>query len=354
MSRTMEFGVFEEFARRGAAESEADSFARSFEVIDEAERGGIDAVWLAEIHFAPDRSVLAAPMAIAAGIAGRTERIKIGTAVQILPLVNPLRIAEDAATVDQISHGRLIFGVGRSGFPRSYLAYGVSYAESKERFNEALEIIRLAWTQPSFSYEGKYHHYQDVRFSPQPYQKPLPPIRVAATSPDTFPAIGAEGYPIFVGVRQGSFSELLPHIEAYRAAYQAAGHPGKGQVYVRVPLYVADSDERGVSEPEESIMHFMRRQARQQAESAVMPGVSDIERRMRNSEALENYTYEDVRRDKVVVGTPETVTKRLKQIQEELGLDGILAELNSGGLISQDGVLHSLRLLCSEVLPCFN
>jgi len=353
MSRKMEFGVFEEFGRRGG-ESEADSFARSFEVIDAAEAGGIDAVWLAEIHFAPDRSVLAAPMTIAAGIAGRTERIKIGTAVQILPLVNPLRIAEDAATVDQISHGRLIFGVGRSGFPRSYLAYGISYAESKDRFNEALEVIRLAWTQPSFSYEGRYHSYQDVRFSPQPYQKPLPPIRVAATSPDTFPAIGSEGYPIFVGVRQGSFSELLPHIQAYREAYRAAGHPGKGQVYVRVPLYVADTEERGVAEPEESIMHFMRRQARQQAESATMAGVSDVDRRLRNSEALEHYTYEDVCRDKVVVGSPDTVTERLKSIQDELGIDGILAELNSGGLIPQDGVMRSLKLLSSEVLPCFN
>jgi alkanesulfonate monooxygenase SsuD/methylene tetrahydromethanopterin reductase-like flavin-dependent oxidoreductase (luciferase family) len=293
-------------------------------------------------------------MTIAAGIAGRTERIKIGTAVQILPLVNPLRIAEDAATVDQISHGRLIFGVGRSGFPRSYLAYGVSYAESKERFNEAIEIIRLAWTQPSFSYEGKYHSFQDVRLAPQPFQKPLPPIRVAATSPDTFPAIGHEGYPIFVGVRQGSFSELLPHIQAYRDAYRAAGHPGNGQVYVRVPMYVADTDERGASEPEESIMYFMRRQARQQAESATMAGVSDVERRLRTSEALENYTYADVCRDKVVVGSPETVTRRLRAIQDELGIDGILAELNSGGLIPQEGVMRSLSLLCSEVLPCFN
>jgi alkanesulfonate monooxygenase SsuD/methylene tetrahydromethanopterin reductase-like flavin-dependent oxidoreductase (luciferase family) len=117
---------------------------------------------------------------------------------------------------------------------------------------------------------------------------------------------------------------------------------------------VAETEERAIAEPEESIMHFMQRQARQQAESAVMPGVNDIERRMRNSEALEHYTYDDVRRDKIVVGTPGTVTKRLKGLQEELGLDGILAELNSGGLIPQDRVMRSLKLLCSEVLPCFN
>src|SRR5579884_2201034 len=182
MAAGMEFGIFEEFARL-PGQTDGEGFDKSFQIIDAAEAGGIDAVWLAEIHFAPDRSVLAAPMTIAAGIAGRTSRIKIGTAVQILPLVNPLRIAEDAATVDQISRGRLIFGVGRSGFPRSYQAYGVSYAESKDRFNEALEVILKAWTEPSFSYEGKYYSYQDVRFSPKPYQQPTPPVRIAATSP---------------------------------------------------------------------------------------------------------------------------------------------------------------------------
>ena len=346
----MEFGIFQEFSVRSGG-SDADAFGEGFEIVDAAERGGIDAIWLAEIHFAPDRSVLAAPMTIAAGIAGRTNRIKIGTAVQILPLVNPLRIAEDAATVDQISRGRLIFGVGRSGFPRSYQAYAVSYAESKDRFNEAMDVICKAWTEPSLSYEGKYYSYHDVRFSPQPYQKPLPPIRVAATSPDTFPTIGRQGYPIFVGVRQGSFSELVPHIQAYRAAYRAAGHPGEGQVFVRVPLYVADTAERAMSEPEESMVHFLRRQARQQAEAATMAGVTDIERRTQISERLEHYSFEDAVREKVVVGTPDMVTERLKSIQDELGIDGILAELNSGGLLPQERVLNSLRLLCEEVMP---
>lgn len=352
MGTTMEFGIFEEFARR-AGQTEAESFAESFDRIDAAEEWGLDAVWLAEIHFAPDRSVLAAPMTLAAGIAGRTKRIKIGTAVQVLPLVSPLRIAEDAATVDQISRGRLIFGIGRSGFPRSYQAYGVAYAESKERFNEALDVILKAWTQPTFSHEGKYHTYHDVGLSPKPYQKPTPPIRIAATSPDTFPTLGSQGYPIFVGVRQGSFTELVPHIQAYRAAYRTAGQAGEGQVFLRVPVYVADTEEAAAREPEESIMHFLQRQARQQAQAATMAGVSDAERRIANAQRLERYTWDDARRDKILVGTPDAVTAKLKSIQAELGLNGILAELNSGGLIPQEKVRRSLQLLCEEVAPCF-
>ncbi len=354
MAAGMEFGIFEEFARV-PGQADAESFDQSFELIRAAEAGGIDAVWLAEIHFAPERSLLAAPLTIAAGIAGCTERIRIGTAVQILPLINPLRIAEDAATVDQISHGRLIFGVGRSGFPRSYLAYGVDYAESKDRFAEALEVIELAWTRPSFSFEGRYYSFHDVRLSPKPYQQPMPPIRIAATSPDTFPAIGAQGYPIFCGVRQGAFSDLAPSIQAYREAYCAAGHPGEGAVYLRIPVYVAEDEQRAITEPEESMMHFFRRQAAQVQESlAVLAAAGeDAGRRAAQAHRLESLNFASARQGQAVVGTPDSVTARLEEIQTELGLDGVLAEMNCGGLIPHDRVLHSLDLLCSEVLPAF-
>ncbi len=118
----MEFGMFHESPwSRGQTESE--TFDPSFEQIDAAERCGLDVMWLAELHTVPTRSVLSAPLDVTTAIATRTSRIKIGTAVQVRPLCHPLRIAEEAATVDQISHGRLIFGVGRSGFPRTYQAY---------------------------------------------------------------------------------------------------------------------------------------------------------------------------------------------------------------------------------------
>ena len=140
----MELGVFHEFSRL-AGESEADAFATSFEIIDAAEKWGLDVMWLAEQHFV-NHSVLASPLAIAAAIAGRTEHMKIGTAVQVLPLGNPLRLAEEWATVDQLSRGRLIFGVGRSGFARTYHGYGIQnfldvdpHFGTREEFETAVE-----------------------------------------------------------------------------------------------------------------------------------------------------------------------------------------------------------------------
>ncbi|MGH2588540.1 MAG: LLM class flavin-dependent oxidoreductase, partial [Dehalococcoidia bacterium] len=249
----MEFGIFHEFARR-AGQSEEDAFDEGFALVAAAEAWGLDAVWLAELHFSPDRSVLAAPLTIASAIAARTQRMKIGTAVQVLPLADPLRLAEETATVDQISRGRLIFGVGRSGFARVYDAYGVSYAESRERFAEALAVIRAAWTEPAFSYQGMFYRYDHVTLTPKPFQRPHPEIRVAANSPETFPAAGEQGYPLFVAVRLGTLSELAPRIEEYRAAYRAAGHPGEGQVFLRVPVYIAEAEARATAEPEASIM----------------------------------------------------------------------------------------------------
>src|SRR5512144_1795531 len=125
----MEFGMFHEFPLTPGL-SEREVFDCSFEQIDAAERWGLDVMWLAELHAAPTRSVLAAPLTLAAAIAARTKRMKIGTAVQVLPLCHPMRLAEEVATVDQLSKGRLIFGVGRSGFAHTYKTYGVDYGES--------------------------------------------------------------------------------------------------------------------------------------------------------------------------------------------------------------------------------
>ncbi len=348
----MEFGMFHEFQwSRGRTETEA--FDQSFEQVDAAEEWGLDVMWLAELHTAPTRSVLSAPLNVATAIATRTKRIKIGTAVQVLPLCHPLRVAEEAATVDQISHGRLIFGVGRSGFPRTYQAYGIPYAESQERFAETLEILKRAWTEDSFSYEGKFFSFHNIHLVPKPYQKPYPELRIAVNSPDTFAAVGTLGYPIFVAVRIGTLSELGPNIAAYRAAWRAAGHPGEGGVYLRAPVYVADTSERARDEAEESIMHFYRWLGDQLSASAFQSGARAIEQRAERGERLQTLTYADALRDKIIVGTPGDVTKRLMGLRDELGLDGILAEINCGSLIAHDKVMRALKLMCQEVMPAF-
>ena len=127
----MEFHI-----REGHPQTEA--FEESFQHVSVAEELGLDTIWLAESHFRPNRSVLSAPLVLAAAIAGRTKKIKIGTAVHILPLGNPLRIAEEVATLDHVSGGRFEFGIGRSGLPEAYNVYKIPYTESREIFYESM------------------------------------------------------------------------------------------------------------------------------------------------------------------------------------------------------------------------
>src|SRR5215470_4171153 len=203
----MEFGLFTEFPSPPGV-SEAAAFDEALAQMKAAEDFGFDAVWLAEIHFQKDRSVLASPLVIASALAASTRRVKIGIAVQVLPLSHPLRLAEDVATVDHISKGRLEFGIGRSGLPAHYQGFNIPYAESRDRFLETLEILRKAWTLERFSHKGRYFEFNDVCIMPKPFQKPHPLIRMAATTQETYPIVGRMGFPLFVAPRTIPVSDL--------------------------------------------------------------------------------------------------------------------------------------------------
>ena len=165
----MEFGIFAGFNTR-EGHTQADAFDEWLGLADVAEEVGIDCFWLAEFHFRP-RTIVSAPLVVASAIAARTKRLKLGIAVQLLPLANPVHLAEETATLDHISKGRLVFGVGRSSFMDAYNGYNVAYEESRPRFFECLEIVRQAWGEEPFSYDGEFYQYHDVNVVPQTLSK---------------------------------------------------------------------------------------------------------------------------------------------------------------------------------------
>jgi alkanesulfonate monooxygenase SsuD/methylene tetrahydromethanopterin reductase-like flavin-dependent oxidoreductase (luciferase family) len=349
----MDFGINVDFAvRRGATHDE--SFQESFGLIDLAEEMGLDTVWLGEGHFRPGRSVLSAPIVVAGAIAARTKRLRAGMAVQVLPLIHPLRIAEEAATVDQISQGRFEFGIGRSGNVRAYDVMGIDYGESKARFQEALDIILKAWSGEEFSYDGEYNHITKAQLSPLPYSQPHPKIRIAASSEDSFGRIGRLGYPIFLGLRAMDVQDLKRNLKEYHAEWKAAGHPGEqGDINVRFPVYIAPSDDEAIEEPKESIEAFFRRQRELFEYSLGRAGTEATAVRAERFERLKNASYEDLLETRVVFGSPESVIDRLCEFKEVLGMSGITAELNPGGFLPKEAVDRSLRLLTEKVMPAF-
>ncbi len=158
--------------REGRTQEEA--FDEAFETAENAEAWGFDGVWLAERHFAPPGSgraipsVVASPLIFATAIAAKTSHIRVGTAVLVLPLGHPVRMAEEVATLDHISQGRFDLGIGRSGFPWAYDGYDIPYSESRARFREYFDVMKLAWTEERFSYQGEYYNFRDVCLIPKP------------------------------------------------------------------------------------------------------------------------------------------------------------------------------------------
>src|SRR6266568_5336611 len=253
-----------------------------------------------------------------------------------------------------LSHGRFEFGVGRSGNMRAYDAMGIDYDESRERFQEALDIILKAWSGETFSYEGKYNHITNASLSPLPYQKPHPKVRIASTTEDSFSRVGRLGFPIFLSMRGMDVEELETCLKDYHSAWQQAGHAGEsGDISVRFPMYIAPSDDEAIEEPKESIEAFFRRQRELFEYSLGRAGTERTAVRQARYERLANATYEDLLETRVVFGSPESVIDRLTQFQEMLGITGITAELNPGGFLPKEAVHRSLKLLTEEVIPAF-
>jgi alkanesulfonate monooxygenase SsuD/methylene tetrahydromethanopterin reductase-like flavin-dependent oxidoreductase (luciferase family) len=345
----MHFGVFVEERRRDT--SDATAFQDALELAEAAEAWGLDGVWLGEIHFNPTRSVQSAPIALASFLAARTRRVRIGTAVTVLPLANPLRIAEEVATVDHLSQGRFDLGIGRSGAARTYDVLGIPYGESQPRFEEALAIMRLAWKGEPFSYHGRFHNIKDTTVAPRPYQIPHPPLRMAANSPETFPFVGRAGLPLFVGLRDLDLPELRVQLRAYRRAWRKAGHAGQSDVCLRIPVYAAPTEKEAREEPHENITYFFQRHTELTRGRLGRAGAGPADRLQSRVDQLASLSYEQILDTRVAFGTAASLTERLGRLRDDLGLDGIIAELNPGGLLALDQMRRTLRILTHEVVP---
>ena len=337
----MNFGFLTEcYVKEG--KSHAQAFADTFEQVDQAEVLGMDSVWMVEQHFRPWASILPSPMLMASAIAMRTHRMRIGLAVQVLPLSNPLRSAEEACMMDQISQGRFDYGVGRSGITKFYNGYNVPYDESRARFDESLDIIMTAFNNETFSYEGQFYSFQDVTVAPAPVQQPHPPVWVATAAPESFPALGKRGFPILLWFQGNWFEEPL---KEYRKAWKEAGHPGDPQALLRIPAYVGETPERAREEPRESTLHDFRRLVREYGEAG------DEQRSARATYDLEH--YDEVLKTRLAYGSHEEMTEQLQEFRERMGVTGFLFDLNFGGQIPQELVLNSMRLLSEKVMPVF-
>lgn len=197
----------------------ADFYAEQLAQTRYAEELGYDEIWLTEHHFAED-GYSPAILPIASAIAAITTRIRIGTYLVLLPLHNAVRVAEDAATIDIISNGRFDLGVGQGYAPGEFAAYGVDRKTRAARLEEGIEVIRGAWTQKDFSFEGRHYKVKNVRLMPRPVQSPHPPLWIGAGAPKAIERAGRMGCH-FMGLANPAAQET------YDAALRQAGREPK-------------------------------------------------------------------------------------------------------------------------------
>ena len=349
----MQFGFFFQLPC-APWQSERERYGETLAQIEHGERLGFNTAWLAELHFFPEFSVMSSPLIVAAAAAQRTQRLRLGLAVSLLPLYDPIRNAEDAATVDILSDGRLEFGAGRGTNPLHYGGFNIPMQESRERFTEALELITKAWTSDRVTYEGKYYQVRDLVVRPKPLQKPHPPIRIATNSSDTFPLAGRLGYPMFSSLVVVPLARMRRDLAIYWQAFEEAGHTRTGrEVALLFPMYVGQTDAEAQTVPRESIMHYFEVLGRR-----MVAGDADVEAttRERNQEMrarLQRLTFEEVRDSVAIIGTPEHCIERIKWLRDEFHLSELICWFNPGGLIPHDTVLASMQRFATEVMPVF-
>ncbi len=346
----MRFGVFFQ-APEAEGQTHAERYAEMFDLARLAEDLGFDVVWLAELHFGGAFSLLANPLMMVPVIAQRTRRIRIGTAVTLLPLQHPLGCAEQAATADVLSGGRLEFGVGRGSIPSQFHGFRVPVADNRARFDEALEIIRLAWTKERFSFRGRFWDVEEVSVVPKPLQRPHPPIRVAVHTAESFAHIAGTGLPIYSGTTTTPLPQLREYMALYRERLAAAGHPWRPeQMALMLPVHVGATPRAARDAMRAGVLRYYKNL--QSIFSALPDSYAEHLPRLKTiNDNVANLPYEKFCRDQGVFGEATEVVDRLQAAREAFGLSQIICWFDQGNMLPRAEVERTMRRFAAEVMP---
>ncbi|MFG6116050.1 LLM class flavin-dependent oxidoreductase [Halobacillus sp. MO56] len=323
------FTVFDNYKNRLGREPEE----LLFEVVEQSEAAdqlGYDSVWFAEHHFS-EYGILTSPQMLLTLVAERTKNIRLGVSIVTLPFKNPIQVAEDYALLDVLSNGRLNLGLGSGYLPHEFAGFNVNGKDKAFKFNDALAVIEKAWTGETFSHNGEYFQFNDVKLEVIPKQKEVP-VWIGALSANGAKHIGRMGYNIMgvPYVASDSLSSLKEILNDYKQHYIEAGHDAEK---INIPLalhtYVAPTREEAIKGAEEHLNLY-------------------LDTRLYGKSAK----FEDLEaREQLLIGSPEDVIERLRKY-EEAGCDHIMMLMNFGGL-PHEKVLESMKLVAEEVMPLF-
>ncbi len=325
--------------------SQEDCFLEALAEVEAAEALGFDAVWFTEHHFAL-HGLNSGLTAWLAAVAMRTRRVRIGSTVFVLPYWDPIRLAEDAATVDILSGGRLEFGAGTGYRLDEFKGFNVSPDISREKGRECLDIILNLWRGEPVTFTGKYHELNEVAIRPVPTQKPHPPIWWPGQSSESLEFIARRGYNWMSAATLASVGTIVERRRRLEELLQGHGRSiADTGIYVHVPTYVAHAtrDEiRAVMEP--GIRWF--RDAAMWYTAGPTPGGGTIYAR---GGAEVPFDFESFYDDNSFFGDPETCFGKIERLWRALRPTDLVFLFKLGQ--SQDHVLSSMKLFAREVMP---
>jgi probable F420-dependent oxidoreductase len=331
--------------------SDPDPFRQSFELARIAEEAGFDTLTIGHHHFMPGNA--SDPLTLLAAVAARTRSIRIGTGIFQLPIHNPVRVAEQLATVDQLSGGRVTLGVGSGWWPLEYEVHGSSYRERGARTEEALEILRLVLGQENTAYQGRFYRFPELTVYPRPVQTPRPPLWVAGVVDAAVDRAARLGDAWLCGPVQ-SLAKAKACLSVYEASCRRIGREpdwvlrrfawigsDRSQVMDEVlPRYV------------EGLLTHWRESVEDEAEKALFERLDRGER----------VSPEEIASDRLLFGTPDDIIGQIQRFQRETGATHVHAAFGAG-MPARDSELSTLgefeeqaemiRLFGREVIPAF-
>ncbi|HEX2173360.1 MAG TPA: LLM class flavin-dependent oxidoreductase [Dehalococcoidia bacterium] len=338
---SIKFGIIPDTQGTPAGRDLVGMVRRSIEEVQVAEKAGFDGAFLTEHHQEPT-GFIPSPLTLMAAMAARTEEIKLGTAVLLLPLYHPVQIAEETAVLDLISNGRIILGVGMGYQEQDFRAFGVDRKQRVSRFEEGIQIVRGALMEDRFSFSGKRFQVENLALSPKPVQHPLPIwIGARASTPAAIERAGRLG--------DGWISNPLPGLEmtaegARRYRQAAAEHGRPGPVVLLREAWVGESEAAAREQYGPAVLAKHRKYYQRGAYEAFAGEL--------HSE--EDITIDWLAGERILMGSPEDCIRQIERWHEATGAEWFLLRFSLPGGPSHGEILQAMRLFGRRVIPHFH
>ena len=355
----IEFAVFDEFTVNffQSVPEAVDIYERSFREVQLEEQLGFRYHFIVE-HQGNNVGQCQSPTVYLAALAQRTNTIRIGGMVFLLPLYNPMRLAQDAAMVDQLSHGRLEFGVGIGVREHEFMRWKVPWSQRRAIGSEALEIIKKAWTEESVTYDGEFWKFDEAIPLPRPYQKPHPPIWYAGNGKTSLEYIANNNYGMGMFLQPDAIAaEIFDH---WRKLWREAEHKGPmPRSFLTRAVYVAETDEQA----REEVAPYLVQAYTYGGDRINNTRIGKIQQNEDTQESHRQVVSQMfkgmtsgidfwIEHGLAHVGSPETIIQRLERQRQLMGFDIFGGSFRWGGM-SDEMVEKSIRLFGEKVMPAF-